>query len=207
METSRLLAVDPSLVCSGWALFAVTSGKLLGVGKVRSLGTSFPMARRLEDLQLKITNLLDGLSLRANDVLVCEAQTTMRDPKAALKVEQVRGLFEVSARSLGAAVPGRINPRTVQFEVMGLHGRQLTRPVVTATAVEVVRRTFSAELTAIGFGDQLAVLQRHQDIVDALLIGRLALSRLQHARVASVPMAALFDNELSERQRRRWGGI
>jgi len=207
METSRLLAVDPSLVCSGWALFAIAEGKVLGVGKVRSLGTAFPMARRLEDLQGKITALFSGLRICRNDVLVCEAQTTMRDPKAAIKVEQVRGLFEVTARSIGAAVPGRVNPRTVQYEVMGLHGRQLTRAVVKATAVEVVRRTFTAELTAIGFGEQLGVLERHQDIVDALLIGRLALGRLQQARVAGVSAAQVFDRELSARQRRRWGGI
>ena len=207
MDTSRLVAVDPSLVCSGWALFGIAGGQLLGVGKIRSLGTDLSMARRLRDLQEKITCLLDGLSLGNNDVLICEAQTTMRDPKAALKVEQVRGLFEVVARSRGVTVPGRINPRTVQFEVMGLRGAQLTRPVVKATAVETVRRTFAKELRSIGFGDQLNTLHRHQDIVDALLVGRVAVSRLQQARTGRVPLEALFDSELTARRRASWGRV
>ena len=207
MDTSRLVAVDPSLVCSGWALFGIERGTLLGVGKIRSLGTRLAMAARLRDLQDKIAALFDSLNISTNDVLICEAQTTMRDPKAAMKVEQVRGLFEVVARSRGAAVPGRINPRTVQFEAMGLRGAQLARPIVKATAVETVRRTFAKELCAIGFGDQLTMLHRHQDIVDALLVGRVAVSRLQQAQAGSVPLEALFDSELVARRKASWRGV
>src|SRR5690606_567012 len=134
----RLLAVDPSLTCSGWALFELATarpgqGKLVAVGKIRSLSPRVPLATRFSDLQRKIVGVYESLSLSGNDVLICESQTTMRDPRAAFKVEQVRGIFETVARSRSLHVPGRINPRSVQSEVMGLRGKQLARAVVKDT--------------------------------------------------------------------------
>ncbi|MBX7139052.1 MAG: hypothetical protein K1X83_13845 [Oligoflexia bacterium] len=199
----RLLSVDPSLTCSGWALFALESELLLGVGKVRSLPASSPMARRLEDLQGKISLLLEQLELTDNDVLVCEAQTTMRDPRAAFKVEQVRGMFETLARNRGAAVPGRLNPRSVQFEVIGLHGKQLSREVVKLSAAATVAKLYLDRLTQLGLVQKANELCRHQDIVDAVLVGHLGISRLRSARLSSTPIEELFAERKAKSRRIR----
>ncbi len=195
----RLIAIDPSLTCSGWALFEIGHGRLLGVGKIRSLSSALPLADRLTDLQAKIRGLFEQTSLCLNDVLVCEAATTMRDPKAAMKVEQVRGIFEVVARERGLEVPGRLNPRSVHSEVMGLKGKQLPRALIKSAAVDVVGRLFGRELNTIGFGSDLLSLQKHQDVVDALLIGYLALSRIRSASVAGVSLSDVFVERITGR--------
>lgn len=178
IDMRHIVTVDPSLSSSGWALFALKGGQLLGVGKIRSISSRFSLAARLRDLQVKIKALLSELKLSANDVLICESPTTMRDPKAAIKVEQVRTIFETIARERGVLVPGRINPRTVQEEVMGLSGCQKSRAVVKETALRIVNAVYSAPLKALGFDSSLAHLKKHQDIVDALLLGSLAISKI-----------------------------
>src|SRR5689334_2486040 len=125
MPYRYLLSVDPSLTCSGWALFSLRSTALMGVGKIRSLPPSHALPDRLNDLQRKVQAVFDQFQLTEKDILVCEAPTTMKDPSAAIKVEQVRGMFESLARTRRVTVPGRINPRTVHHELLGLKGRQL----------------------------------------------------------------------------------
>lgn len=189
-----LLAVDPSLTCSGWALFRVTDQRLLGVGKFKSLPPSISLSRRLADLQERISALLKQFELGANDYLVCEAPTTMRDPRAAFKVEQVRGIFEASARAIGVEVPGRINPRSVHFEILGLKGPQQKRTEVKAAAVSIVGNLFKGDLTRLQFPLEPRALKRHQDIVDAILVGSLAVSWVGSALRARQPVAAAFEN-------------
>lgn len=116
----------------------------------------------------------------------------MRDPRAAFKVEQVRGIFETVARNLEMQVPGRIHPRSVQYEIMGLRGKQLERSVVKDTAVEIVRTVYGAALEAIGFEVNPENLSRNQDIVDAILIGSLALTKLETAELGGLPLEAAF---------------
>lgn len=199
MYTRRLLAIDPSLTCSGWALFSIETGTLTSVGKIRSLPPTFPLADRLRDLQEKILKTITNISLGINDVLICEAQTTMRDPKAAFKVEQVRGIFETIARGYSITVPGRINPRSVHHEVMGLNGKQLPRNEIKTMAVQVVSTLFTSALSNMGFDTDTKSLARHQDIVDAILIGNLALSWIKSAQIAGHSLEAFFDS----RERRR----
>lgn len=198
-----LMSVDPSLTCSGWALFDVVSSSLLGVGKIRSLSAKIPLGERLSDLQGKIAHVFTSIPLGGNDVLVCEAPTTMRDPHAAIKVEQVRGLFEVEARARLAQVPGRINPRTVQFEVMGLKGRQLERRVVKETAAYVVSKLHGARLEELGISAEISALKRHQDIVDAILIGATALSWISAAQQGQRALAEFFHVPAVSRRRLR----
>jgi len=193
-----LLAVDPSLTCSGWALFRILDGSIAAVGKVKSEPPSVPMAERLRLLQGRIEALFEKLELDSRDVLVCEAATTVKDPHNALKVENVRSLFEAIARSRSLSVPGRLNPRTVQFEIMGLYGKQLERKEVKATAVRTATFLYASELHRLGICTD--ELQRHQDIVDALLLGRLALTRIQSAHDGQVPLANIFQG--AETQRR-----
>src|SRR5690606_7250972 len=134
----------------------------------------------------------ESLSLSGNDVLICESQTTMRDPRAAFKVEQVRGIFETVARSRSLHVPGRINPRSVQSEVMGLRGKQLARAVVKDTAVHIVKSVYGPALEAIGFSADADNLARNQDIVDAILIGSLAVTRIGTAELGGMGFEEVY---------------
>jgi len=199
MAVRRLLAIDPSLTCSGWALFEVKGGALCGVGKLRSLGAAVPLAARLQDLQGRIAALMDRFEFSSGDVLICEEQTTMRDPRAAFKVEQVRGIFEAVARSRKVKVPGRLNPRSVQFEIMGLKGKQTKREIVKEVAVEVVRSLYGPALSGMGFDTTAKNLKRNQDIVDAILVGSLGLSRIRSAEVAGEELGAFFHKRVQHR--------
>lgn len=173
----RLLAIDPSLTCSGWALFDIKTKKLLSVGNVKSKKEG-GLSERLLDFQKKIVMLFEALMLNGNDVLICEEATTMIDPRATLVVEQVRCIFEVLARNLNVCVPGRINPRTVQYEIMGLKGVQIDREHVKKIARETVNAIYADMLSQIGFFKQDILKKSNQDIIDAILIGTLGLSRI-----------------------------
>lgn len=200
----KLLAVDPSLTCTGWALFSVEKERLLGVGKVRTLSPNYSMAERLENLQLRVSEMIKHLGLGGSDILICEAQTTMRDPAAAFKVEYVRGIFEGVGRTFGIQVPGRLNPRTVHKEVMGMSGKQLPRAIIKESAVRTVASLFSDRLKTLGFETELTSLKRHQDIIDAILVGVVGLSRIRSASAASIPLSKMFENQ---RTRRRGIGL
>jgi Holliday junction resolvasome RuvABC endonuclease subunit len=195
-----LIAVDPSLTCTGWALFLVSTGEVAAVGKVKGLGPSIPLATRLERLQRHIGDLLGRLGLDGRDILVCESPTTIRDPHNALKVEQVRGLFESLARAQGVRVPGRVNPRSVQYEVMGLKGKQLCRAEVKSAAVKTAQYLYATNLSQLGLLESGADLRKHQDIVDAVLIGRLALMRVQAALNGGVTLESMFDVQKAQRR-------
>lgn len=196
------MAVDPSLTCSGWALFDISTEKLIAVGKIRSLPPSYSLSDRLLALQSKVQETLKECGMGQGDFLVAEAPTAMRDPRSAFRVEQVRGLFETVARSKRIKVPGRINPRSVQREVMGLKGRQITRERVKETAVMVVQALYEKELIRLEFSPAKAFLARHQDIVDAILVGRLALIRIKSAIKAEIPPQRMFDEKLTPRPAR-----
>jgi len=176
-----LLGVDPSLTCSGWALFNVSSERLIAVGKMRSLPPKLPLPKRLVDLQERIEQLLKSLDLGNADIMVAEAPTTMRDPRAAFKVEQVRTIFETLGRKRGLLVPGRLNPRSIHHELLGLRGKQRPRAEVKEMAVQVVSRLFCDGLQALSFSPTAENLRKHQDIVDALLLGYLGMTRVRSA--------------------------
>ena len=197
------MAVDPSLTCSGWALLSIPEGEILAVGKIKAAPPSVPMATRLERLQGAVKKVLSNLSLGELDVLVCEAPTSMKDPHNAIKVEQVRGIFESTGRSRGVTVPGRVNPRSVQYEVMGLKGKQVVRLEVKAAAVRTVQYLYAPALQRLGIEASEAVLKKHQDIVDAMLIGRFAVLRIQGALDSRQPLEQVFDTQVKQ-QRSSW---
>ncbi|NMC63416.1 MAG: hypothetical protein GYA55_09655, partial [SAR324 cluster bacterium] len=97
-------------------------------------------------------------------------------------------------------VPGRINPRSVQREVMGLKGKQLLRERVKETALLVVHALYEKELKALDFPSDKESLSKHQDIIDAILVGRLALIRVKSAIQAGMPPQRLFDEKLTGRR-------
>lgn len=198
-----LMAVDPSLTCSGWALLSIPAGEVLAVGKIKAAPPSVPMATRLERLQGSIKKVIADLALGGSDVLVCEAPTTMKDPLNAIKVEQVRGLFESSGRNRGIAVPGRVNPRSVQYEVMGLRGKQVIRSEVKAAALRTVQYLYGTTLEGFGLKTSNDELKRHQDIVDAILIGRFAVLRIQGAIESKQPLQSVFETQ-TKQQRSSW---
>lgn len=207
MTIERLLAVDPSLTCSGWSLFDFRTGELLAVGVFKSLGPTIALAKRLLDLQTRISQLLLEYKLGPRDILVCEGETSMKDPRAAIKVEQVRGIFETLARSTGLIVPGRISPRSVQSELLGLKGRQSSRKLVKTCAAGVVQAMVGKQLQRLGYGITIEALQRNQDIVDSILIGSLALSKVRTALLARSSLEKEFQVNSKRRRTSRsgWG--
>jgi Holliday junction resolvasome RuvABC endonuclease subunit len=199
-----LFGVDPSLTCSGWALFEVTSGELLSVGKIKGGAPRIPLSSRLGAFQERIGEIYDRIGICEKDIVVCEAPTTMKDPHNAIKVEQVRGIFESLARARGAGVPGRVNPRSVQYEVMGLVGKQAVRAEVKLAAVRTVQHLYQESLSRIGFDTEMPAITKHQDIVDAVLIGRLAVLRAQASVQSGVAIEQLFQGDRSSGSRRTW---
>jgi Holliday junction resolvasome RuvABC endonuclease subunit len=201
---SRLLAIDPSLTCSGWALFDSEKGELLSVGKVKAPPPSTgSLAERLAILQQKVTMLFAELDFGRELVLVCESATTMKDPRAVFVVEQVRGIFEVLARARGACIPGRVHPRSVQYEVIGLRGPQEQRDIVKRSARMVAVTIYSAAFRDFGFNLDDDKLKSHQDIVDAVLIGHLAVARLRSWSLTNLPLEHFFsENETIQTLRR-----
>lgn len=194
----KILAVDPSLTSSGWALFEGV--RLIGVGHIKTrVG---PIALRLESIQGSVLELFKRCNLNEDSVVVCEDATAMVDPSSALKLEQVRGIFECCARALGATVPGRINPRSIQSALLGMRGAQVKREAVKAAAVEVVRHHYGVMLEQLNFPASISHLKRHQDICDAVLVGHMALIRIEEARRLRVPLWEVF--EIKRRRVREW---
>jgi hypothetical protein len=186
-----LIAIDPSLTCSGWAIFCLARCEPIRFGVLRPPGPTSALPLRLSQLQKEVTDLFEELSLGEKDLLVSEGPAPLvHNPQSALKVERVRSIFEAVARARGMIVPGRVNPRTLQREVLGMVGRQLSRDIVKECA-----RTIAVQL----FGEKLSIPVKDndvdvptsrsnkqseklpQDIIDALLIGWFAANRVKVA--------------------------
>ncbi len=200
-QGTRLLAVDPSLTQSGWVLFSARTAAPLISGVITPPGPSRPLAERLAILQRSIEVIYQKLQLGSADFLIAEGPAPLvLNPGSALKVEQVRSIFESVARSRGVIVPGRINPRTVQSELLGLRGKQLARKEVKLQARVVAERLYSNRLPQLD--DELedrsiSVRDLPQDIVDALLIGAVAVSKLQLAERLGTNVTDLLSSSRS----------
>ena len=199
---------------TGWALFSVRSAKPVRGGVLAPPGADVNLAERLTLLQRDIETLFDEINLGLGDVLICEGPAPLVvNPGSSLKVEQVRGIFEVVARTRGASVPGRLNPRTVQTELLGLKGKQLARKEVKRWAREVAHRLFGNDLERM-FDNKSSRnselhSQRHskprdipQDVIDALLIGALAVSKIQLAERMNVNLSEVLSS--SRNSNARW---
>jgi hypothetical protein len=190
-----LFAVDPSLTSSGWALFSLKEQLPKLTGIISSKDASVNLSERLKIIQSEIEKLYSDLKLGSADILVCEGPAPLvLNPQSALKVEGVRGIFETTARARGILVPGRINPRTVQSELLGLKGKQLARAEVKRCSRVVALRLFQ-HYFADNFCDSQKKLDQakiSQDIIDATLIGAVAVSRINRAQKTGVDLLSLF---------------
>ena len=201
-----LLAVDPSLTCSGWALFSLADGLPRAVGVIAPPGPELALATRIELLQRRVELLLGGFNLGAGDLLVCEGPAPLvLNPQSALKVEGVRGVFETVARSRGVTVPGRLNPRTVQSELLGMKGKQLDRRTVKEWARAAAIQLYGSRLDKLleqqnqaecdeeaGPPKGGAKKKLSQDAIDALLIGAVAVGRCQLSATSGLPVEVVF---------------
>lgn len=195
---NKLLAIDPSLNSSGWALFDILKESVISVGTLKAMPSSVNYFKRISDIQDKVDKLLSSLEIGKGDVILVETATTIKDPSATLKVEQVRTIFETLSRLRGAQVPGRINPRSIHYEILGLKGKQLARDSIKFAAVNVVSNLFSNDLERLELSKD--TLSKNQDIVDALLIGSLGLVRINQAKCASKTLEeVLVDNKIKSR--------
>lgn len=200
----KLLAVDPSLRSTGWALF---EGKQIAhVGIISAPGPEFALASRLSVLQKSVTELIARLEMKAGDVLICEGPAPLvLNPATALKVEHVRGIFESVARSAQVTVPGRINPRTLQSELLGFKGKQLSRTIVKESARQVAFQLYGKEFQSV-FGMSVKGERKKQvpqDVIDAALIGTLALTKIRLAQSSGMDLVQMFAERSSARRSRR----
>ena len=194
LANRRVLAVDPSLRSSGWALFCLQSQKPMRVGIMRALGTEHHLSRRIADLRNRVLELFSHLELGVEDFLVCEGPAPLvLNPNSSLKLEQVRGVFENVAREKGVSVPGRLNPRTVQVELLGMRGKQLSRNEVKLWARETAKRLFGEQLERLlELEPFIKASKVPQDIIDASLIGSLAVSRISISLNSNTDVFAAF---------------
>ncbi|RMD85658.1 MAG: hypothetical protein D6808_04815 [Candidatus Dadabacteria bacterium] len=205
---STLMAVDPSLTCSGWALFDIKEECVIGVGKIKAPKPPIPLQERLLQVHYRVESLFKKVKLGKNSVLVCEEATSIKDPHSTFKVEQVRGIFECAARYNNVCVPGRINPRSVQTDLLGMgSGRQLTRNAVKEAARSFVSTVYNDQLEKIGFNTDKEALASNQDIVDAILLGALALSYIKAASLSRESLYSVFNASKRKRRssRKGWG--
>lgn len=193
--------MDPSLTCSGWALFALNDGLPCAIGVISPPGTELALATRIELLQREVEQLLESFQLGTGDLLVCEGPAPLvLNPQSALKVEGVRGVFETVARSRGVSVPGRLNPRTVQSELLGMKGKQLDRRTVKEWARAAAIQLYGSRLDRLLAKQELlrkdAVPGRpakiSQDAIDALLIGAVAVGRFKLSASSGLSVEEVF---------------
>ncbi|MFN8389750.1 MAG: hypothetical protein U0136_05620 [Bdellovibrionota bacterium] len=206
MIRKHLLAVDPSLTASGWVLFSLDDALPKAAGVISPPGSEQLLVQRFNFLQLAVTEVLRKLNLGTGDLLVCEGPAPLvRNPQSALKVEGVRGVFETVARSMGVQVPGRVNPRTVQSEILGMRGKQLARVTVKDWARRSAMQLYGSQLERIlaSGGNGQGVRKIPQDIIDAALIGALAVARVQLALKSGASIDDVFAAQGS--RRRSWG--
>lgn len=172
----RVLAIDPSLISSGWALFKTSPRRCLAFGTIRTQKVKC-LESRLKSIQTQVNDLYTSINLSASDLVLVEDATKFIDPLNLIKVERVRAVFEVLARSSGIETK-RIHARTIQRFVMGLTGRQLKREIVKACARQTAWALYRSELMQIDGIKTVEDMKRCQDIVDALLIGHYATSQI-----------------------------
>lgn len=208
-DSSRLLAIDPSLTASGWALYSLKGCRLLAAGVLRPPGPGIFLADRLALLQSSVEELLSHYKLGARDLLITEGPAPLvLNPQSSLKVERVRSIFEAVARSRSVNVPGRVNPRSVQTELMGMRGKQLDRVTVKSWARDTAQRLFGTEIfqAAEAANRELpesccdrkgAVVRRlPQDIVDAALVGYYAVARIKLVHSLGLEIGCAFQPKL-----------
>ena len=204
MQNMKLIAIDPSLTQSGWSLFSVEKEVPLAYGVIRPEPEKGHLGTRLLSLQTQIKKLFLEQSLKSGDILVCEGPAPITlNPSSSIKVEQVRGIFETLARDMGLLVPGRVNPRTVQTELLGLHGKQRKREEVKEVARRVVK-------SLIGICPDKESME--QDIVDSILIGVISISRVKRANMSGMELVEIFSERGMSSSRNgqgrglRWAG-
>jgi len=199
IEGSRLLGIDPSLTQSGWALFSLESDEPLEWGVLKPAEKTAPLSDRLLSLHRSVEDLFNQYKINSSDYLVCEGPAPVSlNPSSTIKVEQVRGIFEGIARTRGAIVPGRLNPRTLQSELLGLRGKQAPRDEVKRIARAVLAQMFSKRAS---MGIDITTIS--QDAVDAILIGVLARSKIQYGLLSGAVLPSLFEGGGSRNSGRR----
>lgn len=194
---TRLLAIDPSLRQSGWALFYLEEDRPLAWGTIVAEQLKDPLPSRLDSIHSRVESLFVDLDLSPDDYLVCEGPAPVTlNPSGTIKVEQVRSMFETIARTNRLIVPGRLNPRTVQTELLGLRGRQLPRAEVKKIAESVVYQLFPMKEKI-----------QSQDAIDAILIGVLARNKILHAHRTGAYAGSMFEGGAGKRVYRSGRGM
>lgn len=190
MKTPRLLAIDPSISACGWALFCVNTTNPLDAGVFRPPKQGH-LESRLALLQKTVEAFFANIEFGKEDFLVCEGPAPLHtNPMSSMVVERVRGIFETLARAKGAMVPGRINPRSIHSEILGLYGKQVNRVYVKQIARTCATHLFQEFITFKQ--EETNSAQLAQDLIDALLIGAAACSRVGQAQASNMSVYIYF---------------
>ena len=192
-----LIAVDPRLTCSGWALFDLKTANPLATGIILPLPATFSLEHRINLLQQEVKRMFISMSLDKRDYFVSEGPAPLvLNPDSALKVERVRGVFEAVARETALNVVGRLNPRTVQTELLGFKGKQIERKEVKKIARQVALNLFPSFLASKN--------KVTQDEIDALLVGALAASKIKIALSSKLSPELVFATKARRSRSIRW---
>ena len=198
-RVAKLLAVDPGLSTCGWALFSLDTALPLRVGTLSPPDRRELMPTRLKFLQRGAGVILEKTGLGQGDFLVCEgAAHVALNPRTSLLLEQVRTLFETLARGCGAAVPGRVNPRSVQHQLLGARGKQLRRDCVKALGKRAALQLYGELLSSLEYTRISCSKSRtgrvEQDIFDALLVGTVAAVKIKQCFSSGLDVDVAFSS-------------
>jgi crossover junction endodeoxyribonuclease RuvC len=127
----RVMGIDPGSLCTGYGIVEETGGRLTSVhfGGIRSKPKS-PFAQRLKTIYDGLVTVIDEYR---PDTVAVEDVFFAKDPKAAIKLGQTRGVALLSAANTGIAL-AEYSPLEVKQSVVG-YGRadkHQVRDMVTA---------------------------------------------------------------------------
>ena len=83
---------------------------------------------------------------------------------------------------------------------MGLTGKQVPREQIKELAVSIAIRLFGKDFRELGLLQDATDLADHQDIVDAVLVGSLALTKLQAALIGGIGVEQLLEHQGGRRR-------
>ncbi|MCS6961758.1 MAG: crossover junction endodeoxyribonuclease RuvC [Deltaproteobacteria bacterium] len=160
----KVLAVDPSSSSLGWAIID-TREIPLDAG-VFYYNTDISISNRVKHIVNEIKHIIDCYNLKRGDYFVVESSAGCINPRTFLILERIRGAGEAVALLNGLTVLGRINPRSIHVNLLGIK-KSLARVFVKSAIRSYVEKQFSAFLKSA----EIEVIPKNQDVFDALLLG------------------------------------
>ena len=162
----RILAMDPSLSCIGWALMETGEDELRHLEWVSSWGKAEPTGTTFDDKLASAGAIAERVLRGASaDILAVEMPVVYRNPQTTIKLAQVVGVVRWAAHHWVDRVI-EIQPGG-RLAALGLPVR-LKRPIAKELVINVVNNLYKRTFT----------MEDH-DIADAVAVGHAALAELR----------------------------